>query len=143
MSHPMTTKRGLIPEDLMLFSLAEQMTLADDGRRLAYTVKRPQAPRNGYQADAYLMDVDARRAVKLTSGEGYASSPAWSRDGSKLALVWQGSDEARACSSSRPRGACSAATRSAAMRPANWTGRPTAAPSSARAGPRPTATATS
>ncbi len=95
MSHPMTTKRGLIPEDLMLFSLVEQMSLADDGHHLAYTVKRPHAGRNGYQADAYLMDLITRATIKLTNGDGQANSPAWSRDSSKLALVWKGDEETR------------------------------------------------
>ena len=95
MSHPMTTKRGLIPEDLMLFSLVEQMSLADDGRHLAYTVKRPHAGRNGYQADAYLMDLITGSTIKLTRGDGLAGSPAWSRDSSKLALAWKGVEETR------------------------------------------------
>ena len=93
MAPPITTKRGLIPEDLMLFSLVEQTSLADNGRCLAYTIKRPHAERNGYQADAYLMDLVTGSTAKLTSGNGLASSPAWSRDSSRLALVWQGVDE--------------------------------------------------
>ncbi len=79
----------------MLFCLVEQVSLAEDGCHLAYTVKRPHGGRNCYQVDAYLMNLSSGSIILLTSGDGEAGSPAWSRDSSKLALVWKAVEETR------------------------------------------------
>ena len=82
------TLRGLIPEDLLKFSWLEEIALSPDGERAAYTVRRPEGERNGYQTDLYVMTLDDNRVVRVTQGAGQASSPAWSRDGTMLAFVW-------------------------------------------------------
>ncbi len=80
--------RGMVPEDILLFSWLDELALAPSGSALAYTVRRPDAERNGYQIDAYLYRVASGATVKLTSGSGRASALAWSRDGLQLAFVW-------------------------------------------------------
>jgi dipeptidyl aminopeptidase/acylaminoacyl peptidase len=84
--------RGLVPEDLVSFAWLEGVALSPDGARVAATVRRVDAERNGYHVDAYLYEVDEARRQRLTRGRGQASSLAWSRDASRLAFVWQGDD---------------------------------------------------
>jgi Tol biopolymer transport system component len=84
------TIRGLIPEDLLKFSWLEEIATAPGGERVAYTVRRPDAGRNGYQTDLYLLDLETRETEKLSEGEGQGSGLAWSRDGERLAFVWKG-----------------------------------------------------
>ncbi len=84
------TQRGLIPEDLMKFQWVEDIALDPRGQRVAYTVKRPDAVSNGYTVHAYVHDVSGGEARRLTTGRGRASSLAWSKDGARLAYVWNG-----------------------------------------------------
>jgi dipeptidyl aminopeptidase/acylaminoacyl peptidase len=83
------TLRGLIPEDLVRFAWLSEIALAPDGRRVAYTVRRPDVARNSYQVDLYLLELSSGSLLRLTTGTGSASSPAWSRDGERLAFVWR------------------------------------------------------
>jgi dipeptidyl aminopeptidase/acylaminoacyl peptidase len=84
------TLRGLVPEDLFNFRWLTELALSPDGSTVAYTVRRPDAARNGYTSDLYLLDLESRATRKLTGGEGQATSLAWSRDGERLAYVWRG-----------------------------------------------------
>ncbi len=86
-----TTLRGLIPEDLLRFAWLEEVAIAPDGYRVAYTVRRSDVAQNGYLSDVYLVNVATGEARKLTR-PGRASSLAWSRDGARLAFVWQGEE---------------------------------------------------
>ncbi len=81
--------RGLVPEDLLLFSWLQEVALSPSGVMLAYTVRRPDTERNGYQTDAYLRDLQTSEEIRLTSGVGCASSLAWSRSGDWLAFTWR------------------------------------------------------
>ncbi|MGQ9583857.1 MAG: S9 family peptidase [Anaerolineae bacterium] len=89
------TLRGLVPEDLLKFRWLQEIAMSPEGSRVAYTVSRADAERNGYQTDVYLMDVETGKARRLTEGAGRGGSPAWSRDGTWLAFVWQGEEGAR------------------------------------------------
>ena len=89
------TIRGLLPEDLLYFNWLEAVAQSPQGGTVAFTVKRPNAVRNSYQTDLYLLDLDGRQKRRLTCGIGQASSPVWSRDGQWLAFVWSGSEGSR------------------------------------------------
>jgi dipeptidyl aminopeptidase/acylaminoacyl peptidase len=89
------TLRGLIPEDLLKFSWLEEISVAPAGDQVAYTVRRCDVAANGYQTDAYLLDLRTRAARKLTAGVGQAAALAWSRDSAALALAWRDPEGAR------------------------------------------------
>ncbi|MBI1298476.1 prolyl oligopeptidase family serine peptidase [bacterium] len=82
------SRRGLIPEDLLKFRWAVDLTLDPTGTFAAYTVKQPSAEINGYVTHLYVRKLDEAMPRKVTTGSGQASSPAWSRDGAKLAFAW-------------------------------------------------------
>ena len=87
-----SVRRGLIPEDLMKFSWADELVISPNGRMVAYTVKEPHAESNGYIARVYLRNVSSAEGKCLTFGVGIASSIAWSKDGSRLAYSWRSLD---------------------------------------------------
>lgn len=83
-------RRGLIPEDLLNFRWLEEIVLAPDGSRVAYSVRAPDGAADGYRTHVYLRRLDEPGARRLTSGAARASSLAWSRDSSQLAWCQQG-----------------------------------------------------
>ena len=91
-STPVDRRRGLIPEDLMKFSWLAEIAIAPDASQIAYTVRRPHGPSNGYVSHLYLHDLRADSASRLTDGEGQVSSIAWSRDSSRLAYSHSDAD---------------------------------------------------
>ena len=78
-------RRGLIPEDLMNFRWLAELAIAPDGSQIAYTIRRPHAPSNGYISHLYLHDLRTDTASRLTFGDCQVSSIAWSRDSSRIA----------------------------------------------------------
>jgi len=93
-------RRGLIPEDLLYFSWADELALDPGGARLAYTVRRPNAQTNDYTVDVYCCNADGSELRRLNTGTGRAQSLAWSRDGQRLAYTWNsgGNSELHVCS---------------------------------------------
>lgn len=85
-------RRGLIPEDLLKFHWVEELMLDPTGHYLAYTVKHPDVPSNGYITHLYLRRLDQPMAIRLTTDDGRASSLAWRRDGRQLAYAWSNGD---------------------------------------------------
>ena len=84
-STPVNRRRGLIPEDLMKFSWLAEIAIAPDASQIAYTVRRPHGPTNGYVTHLYLHDLRSDSASRLTDGDCQVTSIAWSRDSSRLA----------------------------------------------------------
>ena len=78
-------RRGLIPEDLMNFRWLAELAIAPDGSQIAYTIRRPHAPSNGYVSHLYLHDLNTDAASRLTFGDCQVSSIAWSRDSGRIA----------------------------------------------------------
>jgi dipeptidyl aminopeptidase/acylaminoacyl peptidase len=79
-------RRGLIPEDLLEFRWLEALALDPTGTRVAYTVKRVEPMVNGYVSDLYVRALDGSAPLRITDRRGLVSSPAWSRDGRRLAF---------------------------------------------------------
>ena len=88
-STPVNRRRGLIPEDLMKFSWLAEIAIAPDASQIAYTIRRPHSPSNGYVTHLYLHDLRSDSASRLTDGDCQVSSIAWSRDSSRLAYASQ------------------------------------------------------
>ena len=78
-------RRGLIPEDLLNFRWLDEIVIAPSGQQIAYSVRRPHAPGNGYVSHLYIYDLRLDAARRLTDGEPRVSSLAWSRDSSQIA----------------------------------------------------------
>ncbi len=86
-------RRGLIPEDLLKFRWLDELALDPTGQVVAYTVRRPDVPTNGYASHVYLRRLDQAEGERHTTSDGQASSLAWSRDGTRVAYAW--SEEGR------------------------------------------------
>lgn len=86
---PETRQRGLIPEDLLKFTWLDEIALAPDGSRVAYTIKHPHVETNGYTIHVYVRDLKTGVVQCLTSGVSQASSLAWSPDSTQLAYSFQ------------------------------------------------------
>ena len=69
----------------MKFRWLEEIALAPDGSRVAYSVRAPDAETNGYRIHVYLRHLESGVAQRLTAGASRASSLAWSRDSAQLA----------------------------------------------------------
>ena len=81
-------RRGLIPEDLLHFRWLDAIAIAPSGRKIAYSVRRPHAPSNGYTCQLYLHDLDDNSRCRLTEGDCQVSALAWSRDSAQLAYSY-------------------------------------------------------
>ena len=78
-------RRGLIPEDLLNFRWLDEIVIAPSGQQIAYSVRRPHAPGNGYVAHLYIYDLRLDSSRRVTDGEPQVSALAWSRDSSQIA----------------------------------------------------------
>ena len=85
-------RRGLISEDLLNFRWLDEIVLSPDAAHIAYTIRRPHAPSNGYASHLYLHSLASDSSRRLTDGDCQISSLAWSRDSSRIAYCH--SDEA-------------------------------------------------
>ena len=58
-----SVQRGLIAEDLLKFSWADEIVLSPNGQTVAYTVKQPHAETNGYISRVYLRSVNSSKGM--------------------------------------------------------------------------------
>ena len=119
------TLRGLVPEDLMKFRWLEEIALSPDGEVLAYTVRRPDCERNGYQVDVYLMDLEDGDAVRMSVGEGRGGSLSWSRDGERPGVRVAGRRRGNVGADVDRTGCRRTSSRWRGLHRAGWTGRRT------------------
>ena len=78
-------RRGLIPEDLLNFRWLDEIAISPSGGQIAYSIRRPDAPSNGYVSHLYVHDLRSDTARRVTDGDPVVSSIAWSRDSSRIA----------------------------------------------------------
>ena len=45
---PVKRRRGLIPEDLLNFRWLDEIAISPSGEQVAYSIRRPHVPSNGY-----------------------------------------------------------------------------------------------
>ncbi|MEM7798602.1 MAG: S9 family peptidase [Chloroflexota bacterium] len=83
----MASHRGLSPTDLMRFAWLQEIAITAGGDKIAYTVRRPR--QNGYFVACSIYDRKTGMTVASGNQNGRVSSLTWSRDGGKLATVWQ------------------------------------------------------
>jgi dipeptidyl aminopeptidase/acylaminoacyl peptidase len=81
-------RRGLRPDDLLRYAWLEAVALDPGARSVAHVLTRIAAG-GAYQSDVDLLDLGGGPARRLTAGAGRAGPPVWSRDGRRLAFVWQ------------------------------------------------------
>src|SRR4029077_8616213 len=78
----------LSPEDLYEFRFLTDAQISPSGGRIAYSVKRANATRDGYQGAIWLVSSDGKKApAQLTAGTSLDSNPQWSPEGDRLALT--------------------------------------------------------
>ncbi len=81
-------RRGLVAEDLLRFRWLDELVLCPKGLRVAYSVRRPDVPSNGYAVDVFVAEIESGTVTQVSHGKGTASSLAWDRSGSRLAFSW-------------------------------------------------------
>ena len=86
-------RRGLIPEDLLKFRWLDEIAIAPDAARIAYSVRSPNAPSNGYTCQLYLHDLatDTAQPTQQTVIAKFRRI-AWSRDSQRLAYSHSDAD---------------------------------------------------
>src|SRR4029077_11237725 len=83
----------LSSEDLYEFRFLTDAQISPDGGRIAYSVKRPNSARDGYQGAIWLVSSDGERAAaQLTAGTSLDSNPQWSPEGDRLAFISERGD---------------------------------------------------
>ena len=78
-------RRGLIPEDLLNFRWLDEIALSPAGDAVAFTIRSPHAPSNGYTSHLYLRELASNSVRRLTDGDCLVSSITWSRDAQRIA----------------------------------------------------------
>ncbi len=80
------------PTDIAHLALPSDPRLHPDGKRVAFTVNRPDLEEDRYNRSIWLASADGGDARSFTSGPG-DSSPRWSPDGSRLAFLRTGPEK--------------------------------------------------
>jgi dipeptidyl aminopeptidase/acylaminoacyl peptidase len=80
------SRRPMTVEDLWAMQRVGSPTVSPDGRWVAFTVTTYSMTENKGQGDLWLVETNGKTPPRrLTSNKGADTSPAWSRDGQRLA----------------------------------------------------------
>jgi dipeptidyl aminopeptidase/acylaminoacyl peptidase len=78
-----------MPEDLYRIAFVSNPQIAPDGSRIAFVVSRSNGPKDRYDTDLYLVNIDGS-GLRRIANTGRDSSPAWSPDSRTIAFVRSG-----------------------------------------------------
>src|ERR1700676_4511683 len=82
------TKRGITPEDYLLFQFISDPHLSPDGKEVAYVVTTINQKKNRRESAVWSLTIENPEAPRRLSAEGFSSSmPRWSPDGKTLAIL--------------------------------------------------------
>ncbi|HET8629196.1 MAG TPA: S9 family peptidase [Thermomicrobiales bacterium] len=88
-------RRVLQPEDLYRLRFVQEVALAPDSARVAFTVLRPDPEANANRYSLWVVPAAGGEARRLAAEEPRDPSPAWSPDGARLAFVARRGGRAR------------------------------------------------
>ena len=85
----MTTRRPIVPDDLLRIRFVSDAQISPDGRRVAFVVTTVSAEKDAYLSNIWVVDTAAQGAEprRFTTGPLRDSAPRWSPDGGRLAFV--------------------------------------------------------
>jgi acylaminoacyl-peptidase len=78
--------RSIRPDDFKLYVMLSEPSLAPDGKRLAFSTKRPNMKDDSYDSDLCIVDTTGGELTLFTSGKK-DSDPRWSPDGKFILFV--------------------------------------------------------
>jgi len=83
----MTTRRPIVPQDLMRLRFVSDPQISPDGRRIAFVVTTVSEEKDAYLSNIWLVETAGGEPRRFTTGALRDSAPRWSPDGSRLAFV--------------------------------------------------------
>jgi dipeptidyl aminopeptidase/acylaminoacyl peptidase len=83
----MTTRRPIVPRDLLRIRFMSDPQIAPDGRRVAFVVTTLSEERDESLSNVWLVDIAAGEPRRFTTGPMRDSAPRWSPDSTKIAFV--------------------------------------------------------
>jgi dipeptidyl aminopeptidase/acylaminoacyl peptidase len=89
-------------QDLLRFQMADDPQVSPDGRAVAWVRTWIDADENRYRAEIRITDLATGDSRRLETGDGSATHPRWSPDGSRIAFIGGGAPSAGGPASGPP-----------------------------------------
>ena len=84
----MTTRRPIVPDDLLRIRFVSDPQISPDGRRIAFVVTTVSAAEDAYLSNIWLVDTAAgAEPRRFTTGPWRDHAPRWSPEGDRIAFV--------------------------------------------------------